>query len=53
MVTRFGINQPKEILLSMKCFERNGVQVKGAIFNAVEKRATGYHSYGYYEYPSD
>ncbi|MNM37256.1 Tyrosine-protein kinase wzc [compost metagenome] len=53
MVTRFGINQPKEILLSMKCFERNGVQVKGAIFNAVEKRATGYHSYGYYEYASD
>lgn len=53
MVTRFGINQPKEILLSMKCFERNGLQMKGAIFNAVEKRATGYHSYGYYEYPSD
>ncbi len=53
MVTRFGLNQPKEILLSMKSFERNGVQVKGAIFNAVEKRATGYHSYGYYEYASD
>lgn len=52
MVTRFGVNQPKEILLSMKRFEQNGVQVKGAIFNAVERRATGYYSYGYYEYAS-
>lgn len=52
MVTRFGVNQPKEILLSMKRFEQNGIQVKGAIFNAVEKRATGYYSYGYYEYAS-
>ncbi|MEN5204221.1 polysaccharide biosynthesis tyrosine autokinase [Stenotrophomonas sp. TWI700] len=53
MVTRFGVNQPKEILLSMKRFEQNGVQVKGAIFNAVERRATGYYSYGYYEYASN
>ncbi|AKC86808.1 polysaccharide biosynthesis tyrosine autokinase [Pseudoxanthomonas suwonensis] len=52
LVTRFGINQPREILLTMKRFEQNGVQVKGAIFNAVEKRATGYYSYGYYEYAS-
>lgn len=52
LVTRFGINQSKEILLTMKRFEQNGVQVKGAIFNAVEKRATGYYSYGYYEYAS-
>lgn len=53
LVTRFGVNQAKEILLTMQRFEQNGVQVKGAIFNAVEKRATGYHSYGYYEYASD
>lgn len=53
LVTRFGINQAKEILLTMQRFEQNGVQVKGAIFNAVEKRATGYYSYGYYEYASD
>lgn len=53
MVTRFGVNQAKEILLSMKRFEQNGIQVKGAIFNAVEKRATGYYSYGYYEYASN
>jgi len=53
LVTRFGLNQPKEILLTMKRFEQNGVQVKGAIFNAVEKRATGYYSYGYYEYAAN
>ena len=52
LVTRFGTTQAKEILLTMKRFEQNGVQVKGAIFNAVEKRATGYYSYGYYEYSS-
>ncbi|MCD9028707.1 polysaccharide biosynthesis tyrosine autokinase [Luteimonas sp. BDR2-5] len=52
LVTRFGVNQPKEILLTRKRFEQNGVQVKGVIFNAVEKRATGYYSYGYYEYGS-
>jgi len=53
LVTRFGVNQPKEIELTMQRFEQNGVQVKGAIFNAVERRATGYYSYGYYEYKAD
>jgi tyrosine-protein kinase Etk/Wzc len=53
LVTRFGVNQAKEILLTLQRFEQNGVQIKGAIFNAVEKRATGYYSYGYYEYKSD
>ncbi|MBP3973316.1 polysaccharide biosynthesis tyrosine autokinase [Pseudoxanthomonas spadix] len=52
LVTRFGVNQPKEVLLTKKRFEQNGVQIKGAIFNAVEKRVTGYYSYGYYEYKS-
>ncbi|MFT4256206.1 MAG: polysaccharide biosynthesis tyrosine autokinase [Pseudoxanthomonas sp.] len=52
LVTRFGVNQPKEILLTGKRFEQNGVQIKGVIFNAVERRATGYYSYGYYEYKS-
>lgn len=52
LVTRFGINQPKEIELTLKRFAHNGVQLKGAIFNAVERRSTGYYSYGYYEYKS-
>lgn len=53
MVTRFGVNHPREIQLSLKCFEQNGVQIKGAIFNAVEKRTAGFSSFGYYEYGSD
>ncbi len=52
LVTRFGLNQAKEILLTLKRFEQNGVHIKGTIFNAVEKRATGYYSYGYYDYKS-
>ncbi len=52
LVTRFGMNQPKEVQLTMKRFEQNGVHLKGAIFNAVERRSAGYHSYGYYEYTS-
>lgn len=53
MVTRFGLSQAKEVELAKKRFEQNGVVIKGAIFNAVQKRATGYYSYGYYEYKSD
>src|SRR5690606_36752759 len=34
LVTRFGLNQAMEILLAMKRFEQNGVQVKGTIFIA-------------------
>ncbi len=52
LVARFGLNQPKELALAKKRFEQNGVKLKGAIFNAVERRATGYYSYGYYEYKS-
>ena len=32
--------------------EERGEFWKGAIFNAVERRAVGYYSYGYYEYKS-
>lgn len=53
LVTRFGVNQAKEILLTLQRFEQSGIQVRGAIFNAVERRSTGYYSYGYYEYKAD
>jgi tyrosine-protein kinase Etk/Wzc len=29
-------------------FEQNGVVIKGAVFNAVERRSSGYYSYAYY-----
>jgi tyrosine-protein kinase Etk/Wzc len=50
LVVRFGLNQPREIALAKQRFEQNGVEIKGAIFNAVERRSAGYYSYGYYEY---
>jgi tyrosine-protein kinase Etk/Wzc len=52
LVARFGINQPRELELAMQRFEQNGIQLKGAIFNAVEKRTSGYYSYGYASYGS-
>ncbi|MEA1081428.1 polysaccharide biosynthesis tyrosine autokinase [Marinobacter qingdaonensis] len=57
LVARFGINPVKEIELTKRRFEQNGIQVKGAIFNGIEKKASNYSygSYGYYnyEYKSD
>lgn len=50
LVVRFGLNQAREVALAKQRFEQNGVEIKGAIFNAVERRASGYYSYGYYEY---
>jgi len=50
LVVRFGLNQSREIALARQRFEQNGVEIKGAIFNAVERRSAGYYSYGYYEY---
>lgn len=52
MVARFGLNQAKELSLAKRRFEQNNARIRGAIFNAVERRATGYYSYGYYEYKS-
>lgn len=53
LVVRFGLNQAREIALAKQRFEQNGVEIKGAIFNAVERRAAGYYSYGYYEYKTE
>ncbi|EML7989009.1 polysaccharide biosynthesis tyrosine autokinase [Stenotrophomonas maltophilia] len=52
MVARFGLNQAKELALAKRRFEQNNVRIKGAIFNAVQRRTAGYYSYGYYEYKS-
>ncbi len=50
LVVRFGLNQVREVALAKQRFEQNGVEIKGAIFNAVERRHSGYASYGYYQY---
>lgn len=58
IVARFGFNPSREIELTIRRFAQNGIELKGAIFNGVEKRASakyGYGAYGYYnyEYQSD
>ncbi len=50
LVVRFGLNQIREVALAKQRFAQNGVEIKGAIFNAVERRHSGYASYGYYQY---
>ncbi|MBD8880685.1 MULTISPECIES: polysaccharide biosynthesis tyrosine autokinase [Rhodanobacter] len=48
MVVRFGLNQVREVALARQRFEQNNIHLRGAIFNAVEKRSSGYYSYAYY-----
>ncbi|MCX7515282.1 polysaccharide biosynthesis tyrosine autokinase [Frateuria hangzhouensis] len=50
LVVRFGHNQAREVTLAHQRFEQNRVRLHGAIFNAVQRRATGYYAYGYYKY---
>ncbi|HGM5488607.1 TPA: tyrosine-protein kinase Wzc [Serratia fonticola] len=55
MVARFDVNTTKEVMLSIRRFEQNGVDIKGVIINAVVKKAASHYTYGYYnyEYTSD
>jgi tyrosine-protein kinase Etk/Wzc len=58
IVARFGQNAPREIELTMRRFAQNGIQLKGAILNGVERRAADYYGNGaysnyQYEYLSD
>ncbi|PQO99708.1 tyrosine-protein kinase [Pseudomonas frederiksbergensis] len=53
IVARFGLNPAKEIELTIRRFAQNGIVLRGAIFNGVEKKASakyGYGNYGYYQY---
>jgi tyrosine-protein kinase Etk/Wzc len=51
MVVRFGVNTPKEIQIAENRLATGGVTLKGAILNAMEKKAaTSYGYYGYYNY---
>ncbi|USD65126.1 polysaccharide biosynthesis tyrosine autokinase [Vibrio sp. SCSIO 43136] len=50
MVARYGQNTVKEIDVARSRFEQAGVEVKGVIFNATEKRASSGYGYGYYNY---
>ncbi|TRX57200.1 polysaccharide biosynthesis tyrosine autokinase [Thalassomonas sp. M1454] len=51
MLARFNQSSLKEVAAAVNRFELNGIDVKGIIFNAVEKKASSYYGdYGYYNY---
>ena len=52
MVTRYAVTAAKEAEVAQSRLEQNGIEVKGVILNAIEKRAASYYggNYGYYQY---
>ncbi|WP_104203648.1 polysaccharide biosynthesis tyrosine autokinase [Billgrantia saliphila] len=50
MVARFGLNPPREIDVAIRRLEGSGIQVKGGILNAIERKAATSYGYGYYHY---
>jgi tyrosine-protein kinase Etk/Wzc len=48
LVTRFGVNSVKEVDAALTRFAQNKVDIKGAILNCMERRAS--NEYGYYAY---
>ena len=51
LVARFGWTHKKEIEITQKRFEQNGVDVKGIVFNFINKSSTKYYgNAGYYNY---
>ena len=50
MVARFSQSTVKEIDVARTRFEQSGLEVKGVIFNAIEKKASSHYGYGYYNY---
>lgn len=50
VVAGFEKSTVKEIEVSVRRFEQNGIEIKGAILNLVVKKAASYYGYGYYHY---
>ena len=48
LVARFAQNTTREVEMARQRFVQNGVIIKGAILNCMEKRAA--NAYGYYAY---
>tara|TARA_E500000305_G_C4023837_1_gene240526 strand:+ start:1219 stop:3429 length:2211 start_codon:yes stop_codon:yes gene_type:complete len=53
IVARYGMNSAKEVDVSVHRFEQNKVEIKGAILNAIERRASNEYGYYAYHYNSD
>ncbi|MGD8105552.1 tyrosine-protein kinase Wzc [Pantoea sp. FN0302] len=50
VVAGFEKSTVKEIEVSVRRFEQNGIEIKGAILNLVVKKAASAYGYGYYHY---
>src|SRR5579875_2444146 len=50
LVVRFGLNQSREVETALQRFRQSGVNIKGVVFNGMEKRSGTYSAYGYYGY---
>ncbi|PMO42640.1 tyrosine-protein kinase [Vibrio sp. 10N.222.52.B12] len=50
MVARFDQTTSKELEVARSRFKQSGVEVKGVILNAIEKKAASSYGYGYYNY---
>ncbi|HVX05096.1 MAG TPA: polysaccharide biosynthesis tyrosine autokinase [Rhodanobacteraceae bacterium] len=47
LVVRFGLNQSREVEMAMQRFRQSGVEIKGVVFNGMERRSGGFNAYGY------
>ncbi|ERP91182.1 tyrosine protein kinase [Alcanivorax sp. P2S70] len=52
IVTRYGVNSVKEVDITLTRFAQNKVEIKGAILNCMERRASNEYGYYTYEYKS-
>ena len=48
LVVRFGLNQSREVEMAMQRFHPSGVDIKGVVFNGMERRSGGFNAYGYH-----
>ncbi len=57
LVARFGVSSAREIELALRRFAQNGIEIKGAVLNGLERRASaygyGHAAYHHYEYKPD
>jgi len=50
LVVRYGLNQSREVEVAMQRFRQAGVNIKGVVFNGMEKRSGGFSAYGFLGY---
>jgi len=52
LVVRYGVNTVREVVTTYDRFEKNGVEIKGIIVNAIVKKASNKYYYYSYDYSS-